>query len=160
MRVQRVFSEAQFVFIFPLRDRFYTYDGFLEAVGSYPLFCDDKGRHFTNKRLLSDDEVCKRELSMLFAHFNQETGANDPNSGVPLWRQGLAHTAEWNCKAPQTGIQRGVCDYKSGASSWATEAFPPQGRKHYYGRGPLQISWNYNYGYFSKVISDDVMYLL
>jgi len=26
----------------------------------------------------------------LFAHFNQETGANDPDSEIPFWRQGLA----------------------------------------------------------------------
>ena len=67
LRVKRVFTEEQFKHVFPLRDLSYTYDGFLQAVGKYPYFCDDKGPHLSDYTL---DEACKRELSVMFAHFN------------------------------------------------------------------------------------------
>ena len=40
-------------------------------------------------------------------------------------------------------------DYKS--SNWSATAWPPQAGVQYYGRGPMQLSWNYNYGQFSNI---------
>ena len=53
----------------------YTYEGFLQAVGKFPKFCGEKGPNLPNANTYTytDDEVCKRELSIMFAHFNQET---------------------------------------------------------------------------------------
>jgi len=48
------------------------------------------------------------------------------------------------------GTQR--CDYAQTWDSWARYDYPPQDGVQYYGRGPFQLSWNYNYGAFSKVV--------
>jgi len=44
------------------------------------------------------------------------------------------------------------------------EAWPPNPNEQYYGRGPMQLSWNYNYGQFSNVFApssyNSKMYLL
>jgi len=153
-RVKRVFSEQQFTYMFPLKKRLYTYDGFLNAVGKYPALCGEKGPVLDS---YTDDQACARELSFIFAHFNQETGAHNPHSPHEFWRQGLAHIEEWRCHSGRGG---GHCNY----SSWGNKNFPVQAGQQYFGRGPFQLSWNYNYGPFSKVLveskHDSHMYLL
>ena len=32
--------------------------------------------------------------------------------------------------------------------------WPPQSDVQYYGRGPVQLSWNYNYGRYSTVFTE------
>lgn len=48
----------------------------------------------------------------------------------------------------------------AGTYSQAHTEFPPNATKGYYGRGPIQLSWNYNYGQFSKFIFNDKNVLL
>jgi len=36
---------------------------------------------------------------------------------------------------------------------WSNKAWPNQPGQQYYGRGPMQLSWNYNYGQFSNVFA-------
>jgi chitodextrinase len=132
-----------------LRKSLYTYNGFLQAIGKYPFFCNDKGDQLADYTM---DEACKRELAVMFAHFNQETGYNAWHPQYEDMRQGLAHITEWNCTHPQNGIANGSCNYFQTWASWSTTAYPPQAGRHYYGRGPFQLSWNYNYGAFSKVL--------
>ncbi|CAI0449516.1 unnamed protein product [Linum tenue] len=70
----------------------------------------------------------KREIAAFFAHVSHETGGN-----VEI--KDLCYTEE---------IERGTyCD----SSAVANPCAP--GRQ-YYGRGPLQLSWNYNYGECGK----------
>lgn len=72
------------------------------------------------------EEDRKRDAAALFAHTIQETASNvtDPTTG-------LYHVEE---------IAMGAyCDA-------ARTDFPCAGGQSYYGRGPLQLSWNYNYG--------------
>lgn len=38
--------------------------------------------------------------------------------------------------------------------------YPPSAGKCYYGRGPIQLSWNYNYGQFSKFLYENPAVLL
>lgn len=146
-------------YIFAMRDDLYTYEGFLRAVAKFPAFCDE-----SNRSDLTLDEACRYELATLFAHFGQETGNHNPNDPViEEWRQGLVHVTEWACTEPQSGAGTSTCDYKE---NWGVGAsYPPQSGVQYYGRGPFQLSWNYNYGAFSEVISPDsgyrsFMYLL
>lgn len=75
----------------------------------------------------------------MFAHWGQETGWRNPAAGE-FWTQGLYYVEEIN-----------KSDYKeynfgSGPTPW-----PPQSGVQYFGRGPLQLSWNYNYGMFSNI---------
>lgn len=54
------------------------------------------------------------------------------------------------------------CDYLW--MNWAGEAWPPQEDAQYFGRGPFQLSYNFNYGQFSNVFVesryDSKMYFL
>ena len=106
-RVMRVFTEEDFEYLFPLRLPLYTYEGFLQAVGKYPAFCGEVGSELPG---WSKDEACKRELAVMFAHFNQETGDHNPNREIcdednkcqllEEWRQALVHITEWKCTEP------------------------------------------------------------
>ena len=66
IRVQSFFSEADWVEGFPLAKPVYTYDNFLKAVSKFPAFC---GESNTSVNGLTVDEVCKRELASIFAHW-------------------------------------------------------------------------------------------
>ena len=48
----------------------------------------------------------------------------------------------------------------AGTYSQSHAEFPPNANVGYYGRGPIQLSWNYNYGQFSKFIYNDKNILL
>ena len=157
-RVHTLFPEADFDFVVPERNALYTYQGLLRAIGKFPAFCSE-----SNMNGYTLDETCKRELATLFAHFNQETGQHDTSKALEEWRQGLWHITEWACTEPQWGAGSANCDYKQ-FGGWAEEAYPPQSGVQYYGRGPFQLSWNYNYGAFSEVLVESTynssMYLL
>ncbi|CAA0833299.1 homolog of carrot EP3-3 chitinase [Striga hermonthica] len=65
-------------------------------------------------------EASKREVAAFFAHVTHETGY-------------MCYIEEIN------GTSRDYCDKTS-------TQYPCTPGKGYYGRGPLQLSWNYNYG--------------
>jgi len=65
-------------------------------------------------------DVAKRELAAFFAHVTHETGS-------------FCYIAEIN------GPQGDYCDETN-------TQYPCVPSKGYYGRGPIQLSWNYNYG--------------
>jgi hypothetical protein len=46
-----------------------------------------------------------------------------------------------------------MCDYRW-SENWY-DWYPVQDNAQYYGRGALQMSWNYNYGAFSEVLNDN-----
>lgn len=78
------------------------------------------------------DDVCARELSVLFSHFVQETGARwsewrSQQEGIPFWRQALYHVTEMDC-TEGTGWGHGSqrCDYAQTWDSWARTDYPPQ----------------------------------
>ncbi|CAI0471889.1 unnamed protein product [Linum tenue] len=104
---------------------FYTRRAFLKAAKSYPRFGH-----------LDSVEESKREIAAFFAHVSHETGESDPTYLILLLVvSDLCYTEE---------IERGTyCD----SSAVANPCAP--GRQ-YYGRGPLQLSWNYNYGECGK----------
>ena len=138
-RIQRVFTEDMWDAGFPQADAIYTYDNFLKAAGKFPQFCNE-----TNLSGYNKDQTCKRELATLFAHWGQETGKRDPADGE-FWTQALYWVQEIRCN----GTDDASCDYKDWG--WSATPYPPQAGEQYYGRGPFQLSWNYNYGPFSKV---------
>lgn len=83
----------------------------------------------------------KRELAAFLANIAHETGGGTPASpGFPLaW--GLYWNEEISC-INTTGIH-----YVE-----ENDSFPPVPGKSYHGRGPIQLSWNYNYGLISGII--------
>ena len=163
-RVMDLVDEDEWDELFPIRQPLYEYEGFLRAVGKFEAFCGEG-----NLEGYDEEDTCARELAALFAHFGQETGLHDTHSewpesqGAPEWKQGLYWVTEIRCTeglGPDVGMSS--CDYKE--SGWAGTAYPSQPNVQYYGRGPFQLSWNYNYGQFSKALVDSsydgTLYLL
>ena len=68
-----VLSKEIWEYILPLRNAVYSYEEFLVAVSKFPAFCGEKGTH-GQASALSDDEICKKEISALFAHAVHATG--------------------------------------------------------------------------------------
>src|ERR1700761_3665738 len=106
---------------------FYSFETFVSVAKLFPAF-------------LSEGSVTmqKRELCAFLANISQETsgGWNEAPGGYFKW--GLYFLTE-------TGRRK-----KMYADS-SKKNYPPMAGKFYYGRGPKQLSWNYNYGQFSEV---------
>lgn len=104
-----VVSEAQFNQMFPGRNSFYTYQGFVNATASYPAFGNTGG-----------DTVARQEVAAFLANVSHETG-------------GLVHIVEQN--------EANYPHYCDPGQPYGC----PAGQAAYYGRGPIQLSWNFNY---------------
>lgn len=121
-------------------------------MAKFPSFCNE-----SNKAEYNLDQMCRRELSTIFAHWGQETGKRSPGEGE-FWQQALYWVQEIRCN----GTNDPSCNYQG--SGWSADAWPNVPGKQYYGRGPFQLSWNYNYGQFSNVFApssyNSKMYLL
>ena len=132
--------------MFPMRHDLYDYTSFLRAAAKYPKFCGEG-----NCPSFTDSQSCARELTTLFAHLSQETGYNSDASNIALHQQALYHLFEMRC-ADLEGVSKNdpSCDYKS--TQYAAVNWPPVDGKQYFGRGPVQLSWNFNYGAFSNVL--------
>ncbi|MEU6858877.1 glycoside hydrolase family 19 protein [Glycomyces sp. NPDC046736] len=104
-----VVSEAQFNQMFPNRNSFYTYQGFVNATASYPAFGNTGG-----------DTVARQEVAAFLANVSHETG-------------GLVHIVEQN--------EANYPHYCDPGQPYGC----PAGQAAYYGRGPIQLSWNFNY---------------
>jgi predicted chitinase len=176
-------SKQQFNDLFPQRDKFYTYEAFIKAVDElanisvkvtrrslsiYQLIRTDKrtgkatvvrqdvdwneawakvkpdssyvidyGSFCTEK----DATTNKRELAAFFAHIAHETrhGMNGE------YKDGLMLLHEDNTTLNYFGD---------------SDEYPPFKGQKYYGRGPMQISYNGNYGYASDCIFGDEKVLL
>lgn len=97
----------------------------------------------------------KRELAAFLANISKETtgGWQFPIGGgsfgdYALWGLYFVHEVGY------------TASNSAGAYSQAHPLYPPNPSKGYYGRGPIQLSWNYNYGQFSKFLFNDASVLL
>ncbi len=104
---------------------FFTEQAFEEATEAYPTFANE-----------GSDEIQKRELAAFFANISHETtggggawcgGVEDYTSDCFNW--GLCYREELGCESQTTCTDYGVS---------------PSGTT-YHGRGPIQITYDYNY---------------
>ena len=96
----------------------------------YASFCSEK-----------DLQTGKRELAAFFAHIAHETRHGENGK----YNDGLMFTHESNTTLPYTA---------------ENDSYPAVAGKKYYGRGPMQLSYNGNYGYASDCIFGDKKILL
>jgi chitinase len=118
-------GKALYEKMFPHRNTLYSYESFVRATSAFPLFAGE-----------GDDIARKRELAAFFAHIAHETTNGWPAApgGPYVW--GLYYIDEQACRD-------GHCEvYNTGGSS----SYKPVPGKSYFGRGPLQLSYAYNYG--------------
>ncbi|GKV23917.1 hypothetical protein SLEP1_g33590 [Rubroshorea leprosula] len=110
---------------------FYTYDAFIAAAMAFPEF-----------GTTGDDATRKREIAAFMAQTSHET------------------TGGW-ASAPDGPYAWGYCFIKEqnpGSSYCAPDPnYPCAPGKQYFGRGPIQLSWNYNYGQCGKAIGVDLL---
>ncbi|XP_027345793.1 endochitinase-like [Abrus precatorius] len=108
---------------------FYTYNAFIAAARSFNAF-----------GTTGDDTIRKRELAAFLAQTSHETTGGWPSAPDGPYAWGYCFVNEKN--------QADYCDSKD---------WPCAPGKKYYGRGPIQLTHNYNYGQAGKAIGEDLI---
>ncbi|MDB5051447.1 MAG: type sorting protein [Fibrobacteres bacterium] len=99
-------------------------------------------------------EIRKRELAAFFANVAHETGGGwegAPNGGRYAWGLYWREEVAWQTNPGNTDL---------GYVDLSNTMYPPYPGKSYHGRGPIQVSWNYNYGQASEFLYGDKNILL
>ncbi|MCX6205721.1 MAG: chitinase [Bacteroidetes bacterium] len=120
------------------KNDFYSFDAFVAAAKQFPLFLGD-----------GNDSIQRRELAAFLANMAHETNGGWDNApgGVYLW--GLYFIQE-----------KGYPNDHFNYSDTSKKKWLPVTGKSYHGRGPMQLSWNYNYGQFSEAYFGNKQILL
>nr|ACJ62153.1 chitinase [Zea mays subsp. parviglumis] len=112
---------------------FYTYAGFIAAANAFPGF-----------GTTGAPDVQKRELAAFLAQTSHETTGG--------WATAPDGPYAWGyCFKEEQGGASGP-DYCEPSAQW-----PCAAGKKYYGRGPIQISYNYNYGPAGQAIGAGIL---
>ncbi|WMV51672.1 hypothetical protein MTR67_045057 [Solanum verrucosum] len=113
------------------KNNFYSYNAFITAAKSFPGF-----------GTTGDTIARKREIAAFFAQTSHETTGGWPTAPDGPYAWGYCFLRE----------QGSPGDYCTPSSQWPCAP----GRK-YFGRGPIQISHNYNYGPCGRAIGVDLL---
>ncbi|XP_010465017.1 PREDICTED: basic endochitinase B-like [Camelina sativa] len=116
-------------FLCPARG-FYTYDAFITAAKSFPEF-----------GTTGDTDARKKEIAAFFGQTSQETTGRAPD-GPYSWGY---------CYKEQVNPNSDYCDAKQNVT------WPCAPGESYYGRGPMQLLGNANYGPCGKDIGVDLL---
>ncbi|MCL2598712.1 MAG: InlB B-repeat-containing protein, partial [Firmicutes bacterium] len=107
-----------------------------------------------------DENTQKRDLAGFLGQISHETNrfgtSSNTREGALGFQQELNHS-------DTAGTEYTTQDQYPGSNTYnptACKNFPPNLNKSYHGRGPMQLSWNYNYGLFSAMFFGDKMVLL
>lgn len=104
--------------------KLYTLAGLEAAMKLYPQFLGS-----------TDQQTNARELAAFFSNIAHETTGGWPTAPISQFAWGL-------CFSHEAGCSDSACQQYNVPSS----TYPASGGKGYYGRGPIEISYNYNYG--------------
>merc|ERR1712118_413058 len=131
-----------------------TYPCLIEATLDYPEFANSGNR---------DDD--KRELAAWLGIMGQETtgGGCQPPGLQNADGSCSCSGPSWCDNHPNGGCSRwGLCKVLEAGGTYCSPGglYPCVDGKSYRGRGPKQLSWNYNYGQFSKEYCGDQNILL
>ena len=120
-----IVSRQTYEAMFPNRNALYSYESLVAATQKYPQFGNS-----------GSDEQRKREVAAFLANIAHETtgGWDTAPGGRFAW--GLYYIEELGC-------ENGGCTQYCDPSNTRYSCVPG---KTYHGRGPIQLSWNYNYG--------------
>jgi chitinase len=122
--------------MFPNANALYSHDALIEAASAYPEFGS----------VGSLDER-RREVAAFLGNAAHETTGGWPTApgGPEAW--GLYFIEEVGC-------EDGACTQYCDAGN---TRYPCRPGKTYHGRGPIQLSWNFNYGAFGEVLGLDLL---
>lgn len=110
----------------------FTYDALSAALAAYPTFCAEG--------TLEDRQ---REAAAFLANISHETTGGWPSAPDGPFAWGLCFREEVGCG---DGSCTGYCDA-------GNVTYPCEPGKTYHGRGPMQLSWNYNYGQAGEALN-------
>ncbi|KAI8536881.1 hypothetical protein RHMOL_Rhmol10G0290900 [Rhododendron molle] len=113
---------------------FYTYEAFIAAANAFGGF-----------GTTGDDATKKREIAAFLAQTSHETTGGWPSAPDGPYAWGYCFVTEGG----STGNPGDYCV--------ANEQYPCAAGKKYFGRGPIQISYNYNYGPAGTAIGSDLL---
>jgi hypothetical protein len=105
---------------------FYSFKTFVIAAKLFPSFLSG-----------SSDSTQKKELAAFLANIAQETSGGWENAPGGYFKWGLYYLEE-------------TSESRNSYNDTSKRNYPGVAGKYYYGRGPKQLSWNYNYGQFSE----------
>ncbi|GKV23920.1 hypothetical protein SLEP1_g33593 [Rubroshorea leprosula] len=111
---------------------FYTYDAFIAAAKAFPAF-----------GTTGDDATRKREIAAFLAQTSHETTGGWASAPDSPYAWGYCYNREQNPGSPYCA---------------SSPTYPCAPGKQYFGRGPMQLSWNYNYGQCGKAIGVDLLH--
>jgi chitinase len=112
---------------------FYTYDAFVAAANAFPSFATT-----------GDAATRKREVAAFLAQTSHETTGG--------WATAPDGPYSWGYCFKEENNGNVGSDYCVQSSQW-----PCAAGKKYYGRGPIQISYNYNYGPAGQAIGSNLL---
>jgi len=122
--------------MFPNRNALFTHEALMTAAAEYPLFaCEGTA------------EQRRRELAAFLANIGHETTGGWPEAPGGPYAWGLYFKEEVGCEGGQCV---GYCDPNN-------VEYPCAPGKTYHGRGPIQLSWNYNYGPAGAAIGEPLL---
>lgn len=121
----------------PKKD-FYSYAAFEAAAKLFPIFLGD-----------GNDSIQRRELAAFLASISHETNGGWEEAPGGMYQWGLYYIQE-----------KGFPNNRFNYSDTSKKKWLPVAGKSYHGRGPMQLSWNYNYGQFSEAYFGDKQVLL
>nr|CAA60590.1 chitinase [Oryza sativa Indica Group] len=111
----------------------YTYDAFVAAANAFPTFATT-----------GDAATRKREVAAFLAQTSHETMGG--------WATAPDGPYSWGYCFKEENNGNVGSDYCVQSSQW-----PCRAGKKYYGRGPIQISYNYNYGPAGQAIGSNLL---
>jgi len=106
---------------------FYSFKTFVAVAKIFPSFLSE-----------GDETIQKRELAAFLANIAQETSGGWQTAPSGYFKWGLYFLEENNI------------DKNNFYNDTSKKNYPGVEGKYYYGRGPKQLTWNYNYGQFSE----------
>jgi hypothetical protein len=149
LRPATMLSAADWELLFPRRagvhylchgqeGDFYTYEAFIEATQSFPAFASE-----------GPDEVRKRELAAFLANISHETtgGSGSYEEGADRYFWGLCWLEELSY------VNSSELAYRDESNA----QYPPAPGVSYHGRGPIQLTWNYNYGLAGDDLEENLL---
>jgi hypothetical protein len=181
--VAAILTEQQFNALFPMRDKFYTYSAFIKAVRQlsiikvkvarravsvYQLTRIDKS---TGKSAVvrqdgdwNEDWAKKKPDSVYFIDYGLFCSEKDLQTNKKELAAFFAQIAHETRHGQDGQYNDGLMFLHENDTSQSytadNDAYPAVPGKKYYGRGPMQLSYNGNYGYASDCIFGDKHVLL
>jgi hypothetical protein len=103
-----------------------------------------------------DENTQKKELAAFLANISHESTGGGYSATTREW--GLFFNQETGLTDDTIGWY--TTNPLNPGEAIPHQNFPPNPQKSYHGRGPIQLSWNYNYGLFSSIFYQDKQKLL